>query len=116
MAASCRKNTPRFVCGEHSLFTKHIAVFRELLPGDLRNHLFDHQLDVFSPSCPELSRNVMGAKKRRHVPQRRLFVQTFDSLQDLDFVFQGEAVTRLSLNRGCAAAQKPLRIALTRMN
>jgi hypothetical protein len=93
VATRRRKYLPRFVSGEDAFFTEHIAVFGELFFGDTRQHFVYDEIDVSLAARFVFVGNVMRAKKCGNVVEWRFFIKSFDCAQDLQFVFQREAVS-----------------------
>src|SRR5215208_1247809 len=111
-----RKDLPRFVSRKYLLLAKHVAILRQLLLRNLRQHLIDDQRNVFIASESIFGRNAVRSEKRRDVAQRRFIIQSFDSAQDFEFVFQGQAITRLGFNCRRATSQKPMCVAAASRN
>src|SRR5450432_1894258 len=109
----CRAQNPAGgVQIEITALAKDVAVLREVLPNDFRNHLLDHTIGVLRRSSTKLFGNGVRTEKRRHELDRRCLVQTANYAQNFQLVFQRESITGLCFHGGSARPQKPLRAPL----
>ena len=105
----CGQNATNVFDVEVVSLAKDVAVFRQPLSCNSRQHFFDDERNVASTILPKFRRNGVGAQERGNRLQRRFFSNALDYPQNFQFVFKGEPVAGLCFHHCRSISQKPAR-------